>query len=451
MGFSRRWINWISILLSTANTKILLNGHPGRICHARGLRQGDPLSLLLFVLAMEGLNSFFKMAKAKGIFSSLQAPAVWHRLSLYADDLVLFLAPTTQDIMLVKAVLEAFAGTSGLRTNFSKCHFTPIRCSQFEVDLMQRLFPCQLSQFPCKYLGIPLSVHKLKKADFQPLIDAVADWLPTRKAGLMARAGRTTVVKAVLTAIPIHVAIAVGIAPPIYKAIDRLRRAFIWTGSASANGGCCMVAWPRVARPQELGGLGVLDLVTLGYTLRLRWAWLEQTDTDRPWISLPSKHDKIIQAMFEASVTVQVGNGARTLFWTDRWLDGAAIANTAPDLFSAVHKNAWKNRLVSEAIPNGQWIRDITGSLSATAIRQYVCLWSKLNGMQLDTATPDRFVWKWISHHQYSASSTYRAFFIGQCGLPGAKELRKTKAPPACKFFMWLLLLGRCWTGERLV
>jgi hypothetical protein len=68
-------------------------------------------------------------------------------------------------------------------------------------------------------------------------------------------------------------------------------------------------------------------------------------------IFLPSKDDKLIQG---ASVTIQVGNGARTLFWTDRWLDGAAIASIAPDLLLAVHKNARKNMLVSEAIPNAQ-------------------------------------------------------------------------------------------------
>ena len=49
MGFSRRWLNWISLILSTASTKIILNGSPGRrICHARGLCQGDPLSQLFF-------------------------------------------------------------------------------------------------------------------------------------------------------------------------------------------------------------------------------------------------------------------------------------------------------------------------------------------------------------------------------------------------------------------
>jgi hypothetical protein len=39
MGFSQRWTNWNSLILSTASTRILLNGNPGRrICHVRGLR-----------------------------------------------------------------------------------------------------------------------------------------------------------------------------------------------------------------------------------------------------------------------------------------------------------------------------------------------------------------------------------------------------------------------------
>jgi hypothetical protein len=38
-GFSRRWRDWMALILSTASTRILLNGRPGeRICHARGLR-----------------------------------------------------------------------------------------------------------------------------------------------------------------------------------------------------------------------------------------------------------------------------------------------------------------------------------------------------------------------------------------------------------------------------
>jgi hypothetical protein len=59
-GFPMCWLNWISVLLMSASTRPLLNGTPGqRICHARGLRQGDPLAPLLFVLVMEVLDAMF--------------------------------------------------------------------------------------------------------------------------------------------------------------------------------------------------------------------------------------------------------------------------------------------------------------------------------------------------------------------------------------------------------
>ena len=74
LGFSKRWINWISMFLSTASTRVLLNGSRGqRISHARGLRQGDPLSPLLFVLVMETLNSLLKLAETMGLLQPLHA------------------------------------------------------------------------------------------------------------------------------------------------------------------------------------------------------------------------------------------------------------------------------------------------------------------------------------------------------------------------------------------
>jgi hypothetical protein len=64
LGFPRAWLDWISILLSTASTKVLLNGSPGdRICHAKGLQQGDPLSPMLILLVMEVLNALVCMSE----------------------------------------------------------------------------------------------------------------------------------------------------------------------------------------------------------------------------------------------------------------------------------------------------------------------------------------------------------------------------------------------------
>jgi hypothetical protein len=59
--------------------------------------------------------------------------------------------------------------------------------------------------------------------------------------------------------------------PWAIKAIDKLRRAFIWAGSEVVASGKCKVAWPVVCLPRQLGGLGVSDLRRVGVALRVRW------------------------------------------------------------------------------------------------------------------------------------------------------------------------------------
>jgi len=140
IGFSRRWVNWISIMLSSASTKVILNGSPGRcIYHARGLRQGDPLSPLLFVLVMEVLNSLINLAVQKELMTRLH-PKIDEMAYMYADDVVVFSAPNQQDLILLRGILEIFAGASGLRTNMQKCRISPIQCDLESTVLILRHF-----------------------------------------------------------------------------------------------------------------------------------------------------------------------------------------------------------------------------------------------------------------------------------------------------------------------
>lgn len=209
VGFPRRWTIWISILLSTTSTKVLLNGRAGRrIAHARSLRQGDPISPMLFVIVMEVLNSLIREADRRVVLTLLPGNAIVHRASLYADDLVVLLSPQQEDFICLKEILDLFAGASGLITNVDKCQATPIRCTVEVIASLQLVFPCVIANFPCKYLGIPLSLRRLKHSDEQALVDSVAARIPTWKSRLLTHAGRVLLTKVTLSTIPIHLSIA---------------------------------------------------------------------------------------------------------------------------------------------------------------------------------------------------------------------------------------------------
>lgn len=127
---------------------------------------------------------------------------------------------------------------------------------------------CTIAEFPCKYLGLPISDTKLRKSDLLPWIEKVGDKLPSWKANLMNMAGRAVWVRFVMSAIPIHVLIAIIVPKWFVKAIDKMRRGFVWKGRPQVNGGCCLVSWDKVQRPLNLGGLGIPNLQLMGWALQ---------------------------------------------------------------------------------------------------------------------------------------------------------------------------------------
>jgi hypothetical protein len=143
--------------------------------------------------------------------------------------------------------------------------------------------------------------------------------------------------------------------------IDKLRREFFWAGNDSSVQGKCLVSRPVICLPTAQGGLGVMDFRLAGVALRTRWLWLQRTDPDRAWAALPVHIELEVRQLFEASVLVQVGNGAKTVFWTDCWLDGEAVVDMAPVLASLVCARIKKTRTVQQAISNRAWVQDIKG------------------------------------------------------------------------------------------
>jgi hypothetical protein len=72
-GFGARWRGWIESLLSTPSSRIILNGHQGPpIKHLRGVRQGDSLSSMLFIISMDVLHRLFLKVTSDGVLRKMK-------------------------------------------------------------------------------------------------------------------------------------------------------------------------------------------------------------------------------------------------------------------------------------------------------------------------------------------------------------------------------------------
>lgn len=108
-GFGQRWCDLISLITASSMSRVLLNGIPGKpFRHKRGLRQGDPLSPMLFILAMELLQRLLEMATQRGILTSPTPRAARLGVSFYADGDVVFVNPIRSEVKVIKEILHYF-------------------------------------------------------------------------------------------------------------------------------------------------------------------------------------------------------------------------------------------------------------------------------------------------------------------------------------------------------
>jgi hypothetical protein len=205
-GFGPKWIKLVKSILYSASTFVLLNGVPGqKIICKRGVRQGGPLSPLLFVITYELLQAVINDAWRKGDINlpigcdyGQQFPIIQ-----YADDTLMIIPADENHLSHLKGILEQFSTSTGLKLNFHKTNLVPINLNQDEAARLADAFGCKVKSLPFTYLGLPLGTTRPSVAELMPLVSR----LDKRLFGIsspMSYTGKLTLLNSFINSLPMY-------------------------------------------------------------------------------------------------------------------------------------------------------------------------------------------------------------------------------------------------------
>eukprot|EP00268_Persea_americana_P028829 TRINITY_DN27957_c0_g1_i1.p1 TRINITY_DN27957_c0_g1~~TRINITY_DN27957_c0_g1_i1.p1 ORF type:complete len:198 (+),score=28.97 TRINITY_DN27957_c0_g1_i1:182-775(+) len=174
MRFGLKWRGWIHSCVSSAQFFVLVNASPkGFFNSSRGLRQGDPLSPILFVIVAKALNALMNRANQARLISGFSIENADYEVThlQFADDTIIFCDASLEQVERLKFILRWFEMLSGLKINYGKCELIGIRLEDNHVNFLANTFGRKVGRFPSKHLGLPLCLGLPKKSLWVPVVE----------------------------------------------------------------------------------------------------------------------------------------------------------------------------------------------------------------------------------------------------------------------------------------
>lgn len=191
------------------------------------------MSPFLFNIVAEGLNMLFQRTKALGL---IKGAVIGHKETnithlQFADDTVVFCKAEEQEILNVKRILRCFEVLSGLRINFHKSHVSGVGVQEEVLAAFAEKLHCQSKKLPFMYLGLPLGASPKRKTLWLPVINKFKSKLVSWKRKLLSYGGRLTLIKSVLSSLPVYYLYLFKVPAGVAKLLDKIQARFLWGGS----------------------------------------------------------------------------------------------------------------------------------------------------------------------------------------------------------------------------
>ncbi|XP_057770242.1 uncharacterized protein LOC130990061 [Salvia miltiorrhiza] len=341
-GYHETFIRWISIIFQSARLSILFNGKiSGYFACSRGVRQGDPLSPILFGIAEDVLSRLISSC----VDSRHLVPMGFSRNAhfpthlFYADDIILFCTATVRNARKIQDILTYYGSISGQICSQEKSNiYFGSKVPTERRRAIQRAMGFAIGNLPVIYLGVPIFIGRPRASYFMPIFDRIVQKFARWKGLQLSIAGRLCLVRSVIQSSIVHSMMVYRWPKSLLHSLDKKCRNFVWTGNIDERPKCS-VSWGRVCAPKEEGGLGIKSFTLMNQSFLMKLAWKmikgvdwahkimrsryltpfgyakEQIANSSIWLGVKHEINNLVEDSY-----IYVNRGDSTYFWRDDWL-----------------------------------------------------------------------------------------------------------------------------------
>jgi hypothetical protein len=346
IGFDTKIIDLIFQCISTVSFTLLLNGcKSASFSPSKGIRQGDPLSLYLFILCSEVLahliNRDVERGQINGLKIAPRAPPI--SKLLYVDDVLLFCGAKINEVSSLLRCVEKYCVWSSQLVSIDKSGVFvskgvhPHFCRQIKDQWGFKTLPKD-----AKYLRLPLFLTHKKAKDFSFVKERLESKVSGWKRKCLSWSGRAILIKSVAQSILSYAMSAFKLLKGLCFELDAMFRKFWWNLSKDGSRYFTPMAWTKLCKPLCDGGLGFRSFQTANEALIAKLVWWVLSSRDCFCIKVLRAKYKVGPKWLDSSLASNasfswrglesskallcngacklVGSSENTLVWEDPWV-----------------------------------------------------------------------------------------------------------------------------------